>query len=231
MGVLDGVGAGAAAGSTLGPVGTVVGGLAGGLLGLWGGERTNAANAREAERNRQFQQKMSSTAYQRAVNDMKAAGLNPALAYQQGSASSPGGAQATMQNSAAGAVSSATSTAQALASIAATGAQIAKTEAETSGIQLQNRITDFQKDWHNAMVRNRSEREAALTQLQAHPTYITLLRKQMEADLRMTQTNARAGELQLPRLGNEAAAANTWWGKYIAPFMGDASSISRMMRR
>lgn len=57
----------------------------------------NATNLQIARENTQFQERMSNSAYQRAMADMGKAGLNPMLAYQQGGAGTPTGSTATMQ--------------------------------------------------------------------------------------------------------------------------------------
>lgn len=82
-----------------------VGALAGAASGAYGSyleykglKETNAQNLQIAREQMGFQERMSDTAYQRAMADMQKAGLNPMLAYSQGGASTPSGASATMQN-------------------------------------------------------------------------------------------------------------------------------------
>ncbi len=141
----------------------MLGAAVAGGLGVVGGLLGNRSSAGQAERDRQFQsqeamasrqftsaqakrqmdfqQDMRANQWQVAVEDMRAAGLNPALAYSQGSAGSLGGAsgggasgsgsRATQQDVISPAVASAMQYRRMEEDLKNLKAQRLKTEAET----------------------------------------------------------------------------------------------------
>lgn len=110
-------------------------GAGAGLLGGWYQNQQGRSAAREQMA---FQERMSNSAYQRAMADMRKAGLNPMLAYKQGGASSPSGAMYNPQNIGAAAAEGAAKGTQAKMQSAQAQAQ----QATAKGLEIDNKIKD-----------------------------------------------------------------------------------------
>jgi hypothetical protein len=98
---------------------------------LGGASRNKEARAASA-RQMAFQERMSNTAYQRTMNDMRKAGLNPILAAKVGGATTPSGSTYQPENIATGAVNSYLNTQQNIANIKRTNAETNKINVEAS---------------------------------------------------------------------------------------------------
>lgn len=121
-------------------VGMIGGSLLGGLFGSSGQKSANETNIKLGREQMQFQERMSNTAYQRAVNDMRAAGLNPMLAYSQGGASAPVGSMPRVENAASAGVASAAGGASLVSSLT----QAMKTAAETDQVKAATELMQRQ---------------------------------------------------------------------------------------
>lgn len=91
---------------------------------LFGGERRNDAQEAQSAQQMAFQERMSNTAHQREIADLKAAGLNPMLTGKYGGSSTPQGAMAQIEDT----ITPAINTGQAAAM---TRANLDKLKAET----------------------------------------------------------------------------------------------------
>lgn len=88
-------------------------------------------NKAEAQLSRDWQERMSNTAYQRAMSDLKAAGLNPILAYSNGGAAVTSGAMASGVSSSGSAAAGVSSSGAQASGRSASGSQ-ASTDMSTA---------------------------------------------------------------------------------------------------
>lgn len=107
--------------------------------------KANQFNAKEAEKNRKWQEQMSNTSKQREVTDLKKAGLNRLLA-STGGASTPSGGAATgsaahVENELSGAVSSAVEATKLGLQKRMQGAQLNNMEEQNKLLQDQQKKT------------------------------------------------------------------------------------------
>lgn len=169
-------------------------GEGGPALDFLGGERQNSANADIASAQMAFQERMSSTAHQREVADLRKAGLNPILSAKYGGASTPSGAGIPAVNSLSPAVSTALQSKR-------LSADLENIDADTKKKILEGHTQ------HSADLLNRQLIEKAKADAEASSASA----KKLKADTQLVLQ-------ELPKAKNIADVENTRigkWGAYL----------------
>lgn len=186
--------------------------------------RENSAfNAAEAQKNREFQQYNSDTVWQRGVQDMQAAGLNPMLAYRQGGNPAPSGNMAS-----AGSPGNAQNPYAAAGSTALQWAQIENVEADTQKKREEAELTKRQHLGYTGeqevrvdKMRKEAEKTVQDTnvsvQMQrkvfAEVDQVLAQTKNLDADTALKKVNEVLQKYDIPRMKAEASYFESTVGK------------------
>lgn len=128
----------------------IIGGaLIGAAASMWGGHRANQQTKASTARQIAFQERMSNTAHQRQVADLRKAGINPILSAKLGGASSPAGASFVARNIGADAVQGYQQVASAQQSIGSAKQLGAQTELTQETKRKVTQEIDHALDLHN----------------------------------------------------------------------------------
>lgn len=195
-----------------GLLGSLTGGdVIGAASGLIGGAFQQQAGKKAAAKQMAFQQDAYKHRYQWQMQDMRAAGLNPILAYSQGPPGGPGGSSYTPQNIGAAAAVGASG-----------GAASAKAAKETSWMERQRRASVdnlYEDTMKKAM-------EGKYTNILSHNELI-------KREILKEELTVRKGEASSARLlksfydSPQGAIAKTidLWGRSINPFSSTLKNV------
>lgn len=109
--------------------------LVGSATSAWGAERANREARRASQRQMDFQERMQRNRYRYTMEDMRKAGLNPILAYQQGGGGAPSGASYSPQNIGAGAATALSSGINSAINARLTGKQIKLIDSQIKNVE------------------------------------------------------------------------------------------------
>lgn len=204
----------------------IIGSVVSGLFQRSGARDANQASAQMAREQMAFQERMSSTAHQREMADLRAAGLNPILAAHSG-ASSPSGATSNFMNEmegmgglgeAASSAIDAINKRQELRNAQATWDLLRSTRRKTEA--------EAQEAEHAATIRGND----ALRSNQEYEFFQKFGLSNAEAQNRMNQSNATLLQQRIPE---SAASAQLWKdlgeGGEAAKALGGAAPFIRML--